>query len=75
VAVRTSVYYQEKSQNYDFLLNMHHTKIHFKEDVYSICYWLQVMSKCEIWSITFREEHILRVFENRVLREIFGLKE
>jgi len=29
---------------------------------------------CETWSLTLREEHRLRVFENRVLREIFGPK-
>jgi hypothetical protein len=29
---------------------------------------------CETWSLTLREEHSLRVFENRVLRRIFGLK-
>jgi hypothetical protein len=29
---------------------------------------------CETWSLTFWEEHKLRVFENRVLRRIFGLK-
>jgi hypothetical protein len=29
---------------------------------------------CETWSLTVREEHKLRVFENRVLRRIFGLK-
>jgi hypothetical protein len=28
----------------------------------------------ETWSLTLREEHRLRVFENRVLRRIFGLK-
>jgi hypothetical protein len=27
-----------------------------------------------IWSLTLREEHRLRVFENRVLRGIFGPK-
>jgi hypothetical protein len=27
---------------------------------------------CETWSLTLREEHRLRVFENRVLRTIFG---
>jgi hypothetical protein len=27
---------------------------------------------CETWSLTVREEHKLRVFENRVLRRIFG---
>jgi hypothetical protein len=29
---------------------------------------------CEIWSLTLREERRLRVFENRVLRRIFGPK-
>jgi hypothetical protein len=29
---------------------------------------------CEIWSLTLREEHRLRVFENTVLRRIFGPK-
>jgi hypothetical protein len=29
---------------------------------------------CESWSLTLREEHRLRVFENRVLRRIFGPK-
>ena len=28
----------------------------------------------EPWSLTLREEHGLRVFENRVLRRIFGPK-
>jgi hypothetical protein len=30
--------------------------------------------RCETWSLTLREEHRLRVFENRVLRRIFGRK-
>jgi hypothetical protein len=29
---------------------------------------------CEIWSLTLREEHRLRVFENRVFWKIFGPK-
>jgi hypothetical protein len=29
---------------------------------------------CETWSLTLREEQRLRVFENRVLRRIFGPK-
>jgi hypothetical protein len=28
----------------------------------------------ETWSLTLREEHRLRVLENKVLRRIFGLK-
>jgi hypothetical protein len=30
-----------------------------------------VLYRCEIWSLILREEHRLRVFENRVLRRIF----
>jgi hypothetical protein len=33
-----------------------------------------VLYGCETWSLTLREEQILRVFENRVLRRIFGPK-
>jgi hypothetical protein len=33
-----------------------------------------VLYGCETWSWTLREEHRLRVFENRVLRRIFGPK-
>jgi hypothetical protein len=29
---------------------------------------------CETWSLTMREERRLRIFVNRVLREIFGPK-
>jgi hypothetical protein len=31
-----------------------------------VLYW------CETWSLTPKEEHRLRVFENRILRGIFG---
>jgi hypothetical protein len=33
-----------------------------------------VLYGCETWPLTLREEHGLRVFENRVLRRIFGPK-
>jgi hypothetical protein len=33
-----------------------------------------VLYGCETWSLTLREEHRLRVFENRVLRKIYGPK-
>jgi hypothetical protein len=33
-----------------------------------------VLYGCEAWSLTLREEHRLRVSENRVLRRIFGPK-
>ena len=33
-----------------------------------------VLYGCETWSLTLRWERRLRVFENRVLRRIFGRK-
>ena len=33
-----------------------------------------VLYGCDTWSLTLREERRLRVFENRVLRRIFGPK-
>jgi hypothetical protein len=33
-----------------------------------------VLYGCETWSLTLRKEHRLKVFENRVLRRIFGPK-
>ena len=33
-----------------------------------------VLYGCETWSLTLRQEHRLRVFENKVLRKKFGAK-
>jgi hypothetical protein len=33
-----------------------------------------VLYGCQTWPLTFREKYGLRMFENRVLRRIFGLK-
>ena len=35
---------------------------------------LFVLYGCKAWSLTLREEHRVRMFENRVLRRIFGRK-
>ena len=42
--------------------------------IYGTIIFPVVLYGCEIWSLTLREEHRLRVFENRVLRGIFGAK-
>jgi hypothetical protein len=42
--------------------------------MYKTAILLVVLYGCETWSLTLREEHRLRVFENRVLRRIFGPK-
>jgi hypothetical protein len=45
-----------------------------KVEIYKTIILPVVLYACETWSLTLREEHRLRVFENRVLRRIFGPK-
>jgi hypothetical protein len=42
--------------------------------IYKTIILLVVLYGCATWSLTLREEHRLMVFENRVLRRIFGPK-
>jgi hypothetical protein len=42
--------------------------------IYKTTVYPSVLYGCETWSLTLREEHRLKVFENRVLRRIFGPK-
>ena len=43
--------------------------------MYSSCVVTVVLLWCDIWCVTVGEEHRLRVYENRVLRGIFGVSE
>jgi hypothetical protein len=45
-----------------------------KVRIYKTIILPRVLYGCETCSLTVREEHKLRVFENRVLRRIFGSK-
>jgi hypothetical protein len=45
-----------------------------KIEIYKTIILPVVLYGCEIWSLTLREESRLRVFENRILRRIFGPK-
>ena len=49
-----------------------HLKIKIR--VYRTIILLVVLYGCETWSLPLREEHRLRVFENRMLRRILGPK-
>jgi hypothetical protein len=42
--------------------------------IYKTIIFPMVLYGCGTWSLTLREEHRLRVFENRVLRRIFGAR-
>jgi hypothetical protein len=48
--------------------------INIKIRTYSTIILPLALYGCETWSLTLREEHRLRVFENRVLRRIFEPK-
>jgi hypothetical protein len=45
-----------------------------KIKIYRIIILHMALCGCETWSLTLREECRLRVFENRVLRKVFGPK-
>jgi hypothetical protein len=45
-----------------------------KIKIYKIVILPVLLYGCETWSLTLGEEHRLRVFENRVLRRIYGPK-
>ena len=49
-------------------------KLKIKILVYRTIIWPVVLYGCETWSLTLREERRMRVFENRVLRRVFGLR-
>jgi hypothetical protein len=56
------------------LLSSHQLSSKVRVKIYKTIILPVVLYGCETWSLTLREEHRLRVFENRVLRRIFGPK-
>jgi vacuolar-type H+-ATPase subunit D/Vma8 len=56
------------------LLSSHLISKNRKINLYETVILPVVLYGCESWYLTLREEHRLRVFENRVLRNIFGPK-
>jgi hypothetical protein len=57
------------------LLSSHLLSRNVKIKIYKTIILPVVLYGSETWSLTSREENRLRVFENRVLRRIFGIKE
>jgi hypothetical protein len=55
-----------------FCLPVSYKKLKIK--IYKTVILPVVLYGCEAWFLTLGEEHRLRVFENRVLRKIFGPK-
>ena len=62
---------------YHSMLNLSSSSLsseNIKVKIYRTIFSPVVLYGCETWSLTMREERRLRVFENRVLRRIFGPK-
>jgi hypothetical protein len=45
-----------------------------KVKTHKVIFLLVVLYGCETWFLTLTEEHIQKVFENRILRRVFGPK-
>ena len=58
------------AESFVFQFAIQNTKI----KIYRTIILAVVLYGCETWSLILREERTLSVFENRVLRRIFGLK-
>jgi hypothetical protein len=56
------------------ILSSHLISKNLKIKIYKTVILPVVLYGCETWPVTLREEHRLRVFENRVLRRMFGPK-
>jgi hypothetical protein len=56
------------------LLSFHLLSRNVKVKIYKTIILQAVLYGCETWSLSLREEHRLRVFENMVLRRIFRPK-
>jgi hypothetical protein len=56
------------------ILSSHLLSKNFKIKIYKSIMLPAVLYGCETWSVTLREEHGLRVSENRVLRKMLGPK-
>jgi len=54
------------------LLPSHLISKKLKIKIYKTVILSVVLYGCKIWSLTLREEYRLRVYENNVLRKIFG---
>ena len=73
ISMGNACYYSLEKILSSCLLKKNWKLIHIK-----LLYWTIILPVilygCETWSHTLREEHRLRVFENKVLRKTFGAK-
>ncbi|KAJ4431812.1 hypothetical protein ANN_20417 [Periplaneta americana] len=64
----------EEISRYEGKIQNHLLSKNLKVRIYKTVILPVVLYGCETWTLTLREEHRFRVFENKVLRKIFGAK-
>ncbi|KAJ4450834.1 hypothetical protein ANN_02265 [Periplaneta americana] len=62
----------EEVEKFRYLGAISAVKKNLKVRIYKTVTLPVVLYGCETWTLTLREEHRLRVFENKMLRKIFG---
>ena len=70
-------YYSRKNACYYSVQNLLSSRLlskKLKNKIYRTIILPVVLYGCETWSLTLREKRRLRVFENRMLRRVFGPK-
>ena len=66
---------RRRTQLVDDLINeIKSWELKSKTKIYKTVILLVVIRGCETWSLTLKEECRLRVFENKILRQLFELK-
>ena len=64
----------DECYSFEKILSSHLLSKKLKVNKYKTIILPIVLYGSETWSLTLREEHRLRAFENKVLRKIFGAK-
>jgi hypothetical protein len=75
--VQNACYYSAQNACYYSVQNLLSSRLlskNLKIRIYRTIILPVVLYGCETWLLTLKEERRLRVFENRVLRRIFGPK-
>ena len=68
------IYFRQQSFVFQFAIQKFKDNNNNNNKIYRTIILRVDLYGCETWSLTLREERKLRVFENRVLRRIFGPK-
>ena len=75
--IKGRIFFNSENSYYHWDLNLLSSNLpskNIKNKIHRTVILPVVLYGCETWSLTSREEHRLKVFENWVLRKMFGAK-